>query len=513
MTLDPVTLADLVEAGVGHVVGDSCEDPRQIVVTGVQHDSRRVAAGDVFVAIAGESADGSAFAAAAAERGAVAVATERELPSSVPQIIVPNARRALGQVAAVVFADPTASIRTVGITGTNGKTTTAWLLESALAGAGAVPAVMGTVVFRGPGIEQEAVHTTPEGDDIARFAREVLDHGATHLVMEVSSHGLALHRVDAVHFEVAVFTNLSRDHLDFHGSEEEYAAAKRRLFFELGAKTAVVNIDDPEGRRIADLLALQEETRLLRCSTRSDGDAEIRVERADLGRAGIRCQLATPAGSVNLVSPLVGAHNLENLLVVVGAAVALDIPLDAVATALRTCAGAPGRLERISDTRGVAVFVDYAHTPDALERALVALRTLTPGRLIVVFGCGGDRDRGKRPQMGQVAAEVADLCIVTSDNPRTERPGEIIDAVLVGVVRTDKQSVGSADVGAVTSGYVTVEDRRAAIVLAISAAKAGDTVLVAGKGHETYQILGTERVAFDDRVIARAAIADAGGAA
>ena len=497
-----ITLSDLVREGLGTAHGAT-----DVALHGVQHDSRAVEPGDLFVAVPGATADGAQFAAQAVERGAVAVAVERALDLDVPQLVVPDARRALGKLASAVYRQPTYQLEVVGITGTNGKTTTAWLVEEMIALAGAKPALMGTVLFRGPGIELAAPHTTPEGDDIARFARRVLDAGATHLVMEVSSHALSLHRVDAVKFRVAAFTNLTQDHLDFHGDLESYGEAKARLFLELGPGIAVINVDDPFGARLAERVRGPR----LRCSMLAESSADVRARGWSSTRDGIRAELSTPSGDAVLESPLVGAHNVENLLIAVGCGLALGLSLDAIVGGLRRAKGAPGRLERVDDPRDVAVLVDYAHTPDALARALAALRPITPGRLIALFGCGGDRDRKKRPKMGEAAARGADLCVVTSDNPRTERPGAIIDEILPGVTAAGQPRIDVGALAGAARGHVVLEDRAEAIRVAIESARTGDTLLIAGKGHEDYQIVGKEKRPFDDREHARSAIAACAG--
>lgn len=471
-------------------------------VRGVRHDSRQVEPGDLFVAIAGAEVDGAAFAEAAIERGAVAILTEKKLSLDVPQIVCPNARRALPLAAELVYGRPTEDLRVVGITGTNGKTTTAWLVESVIAAAGGTPALLGTVGMRGPGIDRPATHTTPEGDDVSRFAREVLDRGADHLVMEVSSHALALHRVDAVKFAVAAFTNLSQDHLDFHGDLDTYFAAKARLFDELSPEVAVVAVDDSFGARLAETTSIP----TLRCATSADAEAEIRALSYRMGRDGLHAHIATPVAELHVVSPLVGVHNLQNLLVTVGVAIALELDLARVVEGLSRASGAPGRLERVSHPHDVAVFVDYAHTADALERVLSALRTTTPGRLITVFGCGGDRDRGKRPAMGRAVVEGGDVAIATSDNPRREDPLAILADVERGMREAGSEARNEDELRAGARGFRIEPDRRRAIACALRLAASGDTVLIAGKGHETYQILGTERVVFDDRVEAARAI-------
>lgn len=496
---DGLSLSELMACGVpGELRGDD-----SVRVTGVRHDSRTVEPGDLFAAIAGGTVDGAGFAADAVRRGATAVISAEPLSVAVPQLITTSPRRAMGIAAEHVYGEPTGALSVVGITGTNGKTTTAWLLEAALAGAKARPALMGTVASRGPGIERAAPLTTPEGDDVARFAAEVRRAGASHLVMEVSSHALALHRVDGVRFDVAAFTNLTQDHLDFHGDLESYGNAKARLFRELGPRVAVVNVDDAFGVKLGDELG----DRCVRCSTHAETTAEVRVVSSHVHRHGISARIAMPEGEVPVESPLVGGHNLENLTVALGCMAALGLDPFLAASALNSATGAPGRLERIAHPGDVSVFVDYAHTPDALARVLSALRPFTPGRLWVVFGCGGDRDRTKRPLMGEAAGRAADISIVTSDNPRTEDAESIVRDVVEGVERSGAVPVLS-DLDGATAGYVPVVDRRDAIRLAVAHARAGDTLLVAGRGHETHQIVGRERRPFLDRDVTEELIAE-----
>ena len=493
-------LGTLVRLGVG------TEARGEADVSGVRHDSREVQPGDLFVAITGERARGGEFAADAVRRGAAAVATETWLEGlPVPQLLVPDARLALALAAERVYGEPTSALCTIGVTGTNGKTTTTWILDEALTALGAHPALLGTVESRGPGIREPSALTTPEADTISRFARDVRSRGASHLVMEVSSHALALHRVDGVRFGVAAFTNLSQDHLDFHGTMEAYFEAKKRLFTELGPRRSVIRIDDPAGERLARELPAA-------VTVSRERSATIRATDVRVDRDGVRADVAGPAGTFRLESPLLGVHNLDNLLVAAACLLASEVPPADVGRALGASRGAPGRLERIAGTRDVAVLVDYAHSPDALRSVLDALRPLTPGRLLCVFGCGGDRDRGKRPQMGEAAARRADLCVVTSDNPRTEEPRAIVDMILPGVEAAGLSPVDPASLPRAARGYAVELDRRAAIALAIGAARPGDTVLVAGKGHEDYQILGTTKVPFDDRVEARRALTAAGSA-
>ena len=500
-----MTLAQLQSSGIGgQIIGLATQ-----AVRGVQHDSREVTAGDLFVAVPGETHDGVSFVDDALARGAVAVMAEQQLAYDVPQITVPDARVGLGPAAELVYGAPTSALHTVGITGTNGKTTTAYLLKEAIEGVSAKPALVGTTGLVAAGAQRPSLHTTPEGDDISRFARQALDDGATHLVLEVSSHGLAMHRVDALDFEVVAFTNLSRDHLDFHQTMERYGEAKARLFTDLAPKRAVIHVDDPFGAELASRAPVP----VIRCSRRSGSDAEIVAAQWSVTRAGIHAQVQTPTGVVELRSPMLGEHNLENLLVALGCAYALDLDLNAVAAAWESASGSPGRLERITHPHDVAVLVDYAHTPDALARVLDTMRAVTPNRLIVVFGAGGDRDKGKRPQMGRVGVQNADLCVLTSDNPRSEDPQRILDEVESGAKQAGGTRIGASELAGASHGYCTLLDRKAAIAAAIRAAGAGDTVLLAGKGHETYQIIGSERMHFDDRQEARAAIANVAGGA
>ena len=506
MPLEPsegMTLQQLQSSGVrGRITGLATQS-----VSGVQHDSRRVIAGDLFVAVPGATHDGVSFVGDALARGAVAVMAEQKLACDVPQITVRDARIGLGRAAELVYGAPTSAMHTIGITGTNGKTTTAYLLQRAIEGVCAKPALVGTTGLVTAGAECPSLHTTPEGDDISRFARRALDDGATHLVLEVSSHGLAMHRVDALDFEVAAFTNLSRDHLDFHHSMERYGQAKVRLFTELAPKCAVIHVDDPFGAELAARVPVP----VIRCSRHQGSGAEIVATEWSVTRAGIRAEVETPAGVVELRSPMLGEHNLENLLVALGCVYALGLDLNAVVKAWEAAGGSPGRLERIAHPQDIAVLVDYAHTPDALRRVLETMRAVTPNRLIVVFGAGGDRDKGKRSEMGRVGVQSADLCVLTSDNPRSEDPQRILEEVEAGAKQAGSTRIEHSHLARASNGYCTLIDRKEAIAAAIRAAGVGDTVLLAGKGHETHQIVGTERMHFDDREEARAAIAGVAG--
>ncbi len=481
--------------------GEAAGDPEIVRVTG---DSRDVVPGAIFFALPGAARDGHAFAGEAVARGAVAIVAERPVACAPAALLLaPSSRRAMAIAAANLHGRPADTLRVAGVTGTNGKTTITYLVEACARAAELPVGVLGTITHRFPGVERAATHTTPESTAIQALLAEMRDAGARAVVLEVSSHALAQERVAGMRFAAAGFTNLTRDHLDYHGDMEAYFAAKRRLFTEHLADdgVAVVNARDPYGARLADQIGPGR--RVWRYGTRA-GDA-LRAGDVSVGLSGISAVFETPAGPIAVRSPLVGAHNLENLLCAAGLALGLGLPPDAIARGLSGSPGAPGRLERI-DGRGVSVFVDYAHTDDALSRALAALRALGPRRLLCVFGCGGDRDRGKRPLMGEVAARGADLAIVTSDNPRTEAPGAIIADVLPGLERAGapRLSVPAARDGA--RGFLVEAERRAAIALAVSLARPGDAVLVAGKGHEDYQIVGTTKHPFSDREEAHRAL-------
>ncbi|MEM9068318.1 MAG: UDP-N-acetylmuramoyl-L-alanyl-D-glutamate--2,6-diaminopimelate ligase [Myxococcota bacterium] len=467
-----------------------------VEVSGVRRDSRAVQAGDLFAAIPGANVDGARFVPAAKKAGASAVLAAHALDASVPHLVVANVREALARSAHALYGHPAESLEVIGITGTNGKTTCAWLIDAMLSSLGKAPALLGTVAQRAGEARTPASFTTPEADDLARFVRSAVAAGSTHLVMEVSSHGLVQHRVTGVRFRVAAFTNLSQDHLDFHKTMRAYGEAKATLFRNHQPAVSVINVDDPFGAGLAAQLT----TPVIRCSGQGRS-SDLRASDVRYDRNGIRAQLHYDGETVALESPLVGRHNLENLLTSVGVALGLDVPLVDAAAALRNAVGAPGRMERVP-SKGAAILVDYAHTPDALTNALATLRPITTGRLIVVFGCGGDRDAGKRPKMG-AAASAADLAIVTSDNPRTEEPAAIVSAILPGMTVPKVSDLAK-------NGYTVEVDRRKAIALAIHAAQDNDTVLIAGKGHEDYQIVGTQKFPFDDREVAKEALEGVG---
>ncbi len=481
-----------------------------VLVSGVSHDSRRVGPGDLFCAVDGARCRGLDFARAAAERGAVAVLAEGEPADlGVTTVVVDDVRHAMALASSAVFGHPSARVPTVGITGTNGKTTTTYLVEGALRGQGVVAGVVGTINARVGAREWPAALTTPEAPDLHRLAAEMVEGGAAALLMEVSSHGIELRRTRGIRYRVVAFTNLTQDHLDFHGDMERYGAAKLRLFTEelawSDSPVAVVNIDDAFGARVADAARCP----VSRVSAEGRAGADVRVLEAEGAISGVRVRCDVAGQIVEVRSRLVGHHNVANIAMALGIVHGLGAgDLEAAARGISEVAAVPGRLEPVPDPRGAAVLVDYAHSPDAIDNVVRALRGLCAGRLFVVFGCGGDRDRKKRPLMGR-AAGAADLVVVTSDNPRTEDPVSIIDMAVPGVRQSGLPEIGLEDLALAERGFAVEVDRRRAIRAAVSAARPGDVVLVAGKGHEPYQILGERKVHFDDREEAEAAIRSA----
>jgi UDP-N-acetylmuramoyl-L-alanyl-D-glutamate--2,6-diaminopimelate ligase len=466
-----------------------------VEVRGVSCDSRTVEPGDLFVALAGATTNGARFVADALARGAVAVVAADVETVAEPVVRVADPARVLGHVAARMYGEPGRALCVVGVTGTNGKTTTTHLLEGIWTAAGARPGVIGTIAYRFAGTDRPAPYTTPDAPLLQRLLADMRAAGTTHVAMEVSSHAIAQARVAGVDFDAALFTNLTRDHLDFHGDMEAYYAAKARLFLEIlpasrkPAPVAVVNVDHAPGARLAAAVA----GRCVRVGRAADAD--VRLHEATTTLAGCRGTVAVGTDRIPFASPLVGAAHLENLVLAAGAAWALGIGWKAIADGLATTPAPPGRVEQIAGP-GFTVVVDYAHTPDALERLLAALRPLTPGRLLCVFGCGGDRDRGKRPLMGGAAAVASDLVVLTSDNPRRERPETILAEIERGVRDAGMRPLAETGNG---HGYVVEADRPAAIALALHAARPGDVVVIAGKGHEDYQIVGAEKRHLDDR--------------
>ena len=476
-----------------------------VEVRGIAVDSRQVRPGDVFFALPGARTDGRQHVAEAVARGARAVVVDGDVPmTGVAVVRSPAPRRLLGLVAARLAGDPSAALTLVGVTGTNGKTTTTYVLESIWREAGLRPAVLGTIAYRCGSTVRPAALTTPEAPVLQALLAEMRAAGATHVAMEVSSHALAQERVVGCRFDAAVFTNLTRDHLDYHGDLDRYFAAKARLFLEYlpaGGKpdpVAIVNVDDPVGARLAATLAT-------RCvPVGRTPRAAVRPREVDTTLAGTRGVLEVGGEELPFTCRLVGAAHVENILAAVATAWALGVPREAIARGVAAVEPPAGRLEQIAGS-GFTVVVDYAHTPDALSRVLAVLRPLTRGRLVTVFGCGGDRDRGKRPLMGEAAARGSDLVVLTSDNPRTEDPARILADIEVGVRAAGMQALRRPAPGA--RGYLVEPDRPRAIVLAVGVARPGDLVLVAGKGHEDYQIVGTEKRHLDDREEVRRALA------
>ncbi|MGA7570356.1 MAG: UDP-N-acetylmuramoyl-L-alanyl-D-glutamate--2,6-diaminopimelate ligase [Candidatus Aquilonibacter sp.] len=465
------------------VIGDSARE-----IASIEIDSRRVTPGALFVALAGEHTDGHAFIQAAVQNGATAVLLEEaralDVPDSVTAIAVPDSRRALSVVAAAFYGDPSRAIDVLGVTGTNGKTTTTRMIAAIVETSGRPCGVIGTVGAHFRDRSWTLAQTTPQPPELHSLLAQMRELGAWAVAMEVSSHALALDRVEDVHFRVAALTNITRDHLDFHQTIEAYAAAKHRLFHMTQA--AVLNIDDEHGARW--LPEVRRKVPTLSYSLRADAD--LVAQNIEPDASGSSFEVDNTAMRVHLP----GLFNVQNALAAIGVAITLGIDLDTCARGLDTLVRVAGRMEHVSGG-DIDVVVDYSHTPDSLENALVALRETTPHKLAVVFGCGGDRDRGKRPEMGRIAAAFADRIYVTSDNPRSESPQAIVAEIETGI-------------GA--HPHVAEVDRRAAIVRAIDEAAPGDVVLIAGKGHETYQIIGTQTLPFDDAQVAREALAARG---
>ena len=455
-----------------------------VEIRDLAYDTRRVTAGALFFCVSGARVDGHDLAWEAIERGAAAVVVERPLAVGVPQLLVPSVRESMAVAADAFFGEPTKELELAGVTGTNGKTTTAFLLRSILDTAGRRPGLVGTIEWQIGGERRPAPFTTPEAIDLQRLFREMLDAGDLSAAVEASSHGSALRRLDRVRFDVLVFTNLSQDHLDLHSSMDEYFRAKRRLFTGPQPPPAAVNVGDEWGRQLA--VDLEDAHRAPLVTYGLGADAEIRPEDLEVGPRGSTFR----AGGLEIETPLRGLFNVENVLGAVAAGLLVDIDEDAIVKGVARMTGVPGRFEPIDEGQPFAVVVYYAHTPDSLATVLRAARDLGEGRVIVVFGAGGDRDRGKRPLMGKVAAELADVAIVTSDNPRSEEPLAIIQDVLQGAgldVEIDP-------------------DRRSAIARAVSLADDEDVIVIAGKGHEQGQDVAGVVSPFDDREVAREAL-------
>ncbi len=454
------------------------------VVTGVAFRADEVREGDVFFCVRGTVHDGHDFAEAARTQGAAALVVEHVLPDlDIPQYVVSDTRMALGHAAAEFWGRPSESMQVFGITGTNGKTTTTYVLDSILRAAGHITGIIGTVETRIGDDRVASTRTTPESSEVQALLARMRDAGVTAVSMEVSSHAIDLHRVDAVAFAAVGFTNLTQDHLDYHHTLSEYAAVKKRLFTDFSVCARVIDTDDEFGVVMAD-----EFTDAVTVGRR--GDATVRAADEYPSAEGTSFDLVTAAERIRIRLPLAGGYNVNNALMAAGCALSNGIPLSTIVSGLEAAPQVPGRLERIDEGQQFSVLVDYAHTPDSLEKATAAVRSVTTGRTIVVFGCGGDRDPSKRPLMGVAAASGADHVIITSDNPRSEDPASIIAQIESGLVTT-------------AVSYEVEVDRERAIIRALELAQPGDSVLIAGKGHENYQIFADHTVHFDDRETAR----------
>ncbi len=492
--LRPLSLLPRPLEGVAAVVPEAAVDGdiRGLLVSGVTHDSRAVRPGDLYAALPGERAHGADFAAEAAAAGAVAIVTDRLGPHPVPALVVERPRGHLGAIAAYIYDEPSKALDVVGITGTNGKTTTAYLVEAGFVAAGRRTGLIGTVETRVAGAVVPSVHTTPEATDLHALLAVMRERGATSVAMEVSSHGLALGRVDGVRYAAAVFTNLSQDHLDFHADMEDYFKAKAALFDERRSAVAVVNVDDPAGLRLLDRVRIP----VVTTSARGSHTADWRATDVETSVRATTFALHGPGvGAARRITiRLPGRYNVDNALGALAALHAVGVDIEAAIAGVEELAGVPGRMERVDAGQPWLAVVDYAHTPDSVASVLASLRPHTEGRLLIVFGCGGDRDRAKRPLMGAAAAGHADVVIITSDNPRSEDPLAIAAAVESGA-----RSAGGAEI-------VMELDRAAAIALACVQAGPGDVVVVAGKGHEQGQVFADRALPFDDRLVLRASI-------
>jgi len=483
----PIRLLKLLRG----VEADGAAAHGDLEIAEVAYDSRKVKPGTLFVAIHGEKTDGNEFVGDAIARGAVAIVSEHARPEAIPAEVawlkVPYARRALASIAANYFGRPAEVLKLIGVTGTNGKTTTSYLVDSILRAAGCEVGLFGTIAYRLVREARPAIHTTPESLDLQNFLADVVRAGGTHAVLEASSHALALDRLWGCPFAVAIFTNMTRDHLDYHKTFEDYFAAKRRLFEGTGAAApgvGVVNRDDAYGKQLAGLAA-----RTLTYGL--EPGADVTTRKPALSFSGLEFTVETPIGKIEVRSQLVGRINVYNILAAIGAGVALDLPRDVIANGIALLSSVPGRFERIDAGQPFLVIVDYAHTDDALRNLLATAKELNPdGRVITLFGCGGDRDRTKRPLMGEAAGRLSDIVVLTSDNPRSEDPLLIINDAIVGLQRTGTK-------------FLVEPDRERAIEIALDQARPGDIVLLAGKGHETTQILRDRTIDFDDRKMAR----------
>ncbi|MGB5157815.1 UDP-N-acetylmuramoyl-L-alanyl-D-glutamate--2,6-diaminopimelate ligase [Desulfobacterium sp. N47] len=472
-------------------------------IASVHYKSQDVKPSGIFVAVPGHRADGHDFVDMAIEKGAFAIVVQKKTVKDSIIIEVENTRKALGRIAAEFYGNPSEKLVIIGITGTNGKTTTAYLIESILQTAGFKTGVIGTINCRYSGKTFPSPVTTPESLDLQKILSEMVIDGVTHVVMEVSSHAIDLFRIEGCFFDSAVFTNLTQDHLDYHKNMESYWAVKKKLFTEslaAGPKKekafTVINCDDERGKALSGILS----TKCIK--TGSDSECDIYASNSRIDTLGIKALISTPESTFSIESELVGKHNIENIMSAAGVASGLGISSEIIKKGIKSLSVIPGRLEKINNEAGISVYVDYAHTPDALKNVLLSLRPIVKGRLICVFGCGGDRDKTKRPLMGELAGDLSDFAVITSDNPRTEDPTEIINQIITGIKRNkiDRYEPTAPSLFSDKKGYVVEPDRKKAIHLGINIAKAGDVVLIAGKGHETYQLIGKDSFPFDDRL-------------
>lgn len=483
-------------ASAGDLLDELVGDPTTSI-SGVSYDSRAVQPGDLFFCVPGASTDGHRFAAEAIAAGGAALCVERRLDLEAPQLVVSDVRRSMARLSAAFFGDPAESLIILGVTGTNGKTTTAFLIDSILRADGHKTGLIGTIETRVGDRIKPGLRTTPESVDLQRLFAEMVTEGVTAAAMEVTSHALVLDRVEAVHLRAAAFTNLSQDHLDFHSGMEDYFFAKASLFDPARIERGAANADDAYGRRL--LASAEVPMVAFGVST----DAQVRAEEVSFTPTGTSFKVTTPKGDMDVETQLIGGFNLSNCLAATAVCLQAGIGLDAIEHGLRSLTAVPGRFESINCGQPFTVVVDYAHTPDSLDNVLSAARGATRGgRVICVFGCGGDRDRGKRPLMGAIAARLADVVVVTSDNPRSEDPHSILDQILEGVIAHRAEG----------PDVVTV-DRADAIHQALSLAREGDVVVIAGKGHETGQQFADRTIAFDDRAVARSVLGDLGWSA
>jgi UDP-N-acetylmuramoyl-L-alanyl-D-glutamate--2,6-diaminopimelate ligase len=488
-------------------------------IEGIAYHSHRVEKGFLFAAIRGMEVDGHQFIGEAIQNGAEAILLEEEREiANRTMIFVPDSRQALAKISSNFYGNPSSQVNLIGITGTNGKTTTTYLLESILKRAGYSVGVIGTINYRFGQKKTQAPHTTPESLDLQRILWEMVREGVSHVIMEVSSHGLGLDRVFGCQFDGVIFTNLTSEHLDYHKTLRQYFESKKKLFSDSLMKSdknrrfAVTNHDDPRGEDIVEGITLP----VIRYGLNSSCDISADQVRSNF--EGLSFRIKTPKGEFQIHSKLVGGFNLYNILAAAAMGMAMDIPLETLKDGIESLNGVPGRFEKVENRKGIHLIVDYAHTPDALERALLGARGILEGtvcghflrdeKIITVFGCGGDRDRTKRPLMGEVVGRYSDLAILTSDNPRTEDPLAIMDEAEKGFKSIPLEELHQDEISSWRSkkGYLKIPDRREAIRMAIQLARPMDTVLIAGKGHEDYQIIGKKKFPFDDRVEVRKAL-------